>query len=43
MVNQGQALAAFTDGSPEIEDLIRRARRQRLAVRVIRLPGQGQG
>jgi hypothetical protein len=39
MVNRGQALAAFTDGSPAIEDLIRRALRQRLAVRVVRVPG----
>jgi hypothetical protein len=38
VVNRGQALAAFTDGSPDIEDLIRRARRQRLAVRVVRVP-----
>jgi hypothetical protein len=38
MVNRGQALAAFTDGSPDIEGLIRRARRQRLAVRVVRVP-----
>jgi hypothetical protein len=38
MVNQGQALAAFTDGAADVEDLIRRARRQRLAVRVIRVP-----
>jgi hypothetical protein len=35
---QGQALAAFTDGGADIEDLVRRARRQRLAVRVIRVP-----
>jgi hypothetical protein len=38
MVNRGQALAAFTDGGPDVEDLIRRARRQRLAVRVVRVP-----
>jgi hypothetical protein len=37
MVNQGQALAAFTDRGPDIEDLIGRARRQRLAVRVIQM------
>jgi hypothetical protein len=42
MLNQGQALAAFTDGSPDIEDLIRRARRQRLPVRVIRVPPGGR-
>jgi hypothetical protein len=38
MVNRGEALAAFADGSPAIEDLIRKARRQRLAVRVVRVP-----
>jgi hypothetical protein len=38
MVNQGQALAAFTDGGRDIEDLIGRARRQRPPVRVIRVP-----
>jgi hypothetical protein len=43
MVNRGQALAAFTDGSPDIEDLVCRARRQRLAVRVVRLPRRGAG
>jgi hypothetical protein len=43
MLNQGQALAAFTDGSPGIEGLIARARRQRLPVRVIRLPSGSRG
>jgi hypothetical protein len=38
MVNQGQGLAAFTDGGRDIEDLIRRARRQWLPVRVFRVP-----
>jgi hypothetical protein len=42
MLNQGHALAAFTDGSPAIEDLIARARRQRLPVRVIRVPPGGR-
>jgi hypothetical protein len=37
MVNQGQALAAFTDGNRD-KDFIRRARKQRLPVRVIRVP-----
>jgi hypothetical protein len=43
MVNQGQSLAAFTDGSRDIEDLIGRARRQRLPVRVIRVPATDSG
>jgi hypothetical protein len=37
VVNARQVLAAFTDGGPDVEDLIRRARRQRLAVRVVRV------
>jgi hypothetical protein len=37
LVSQGQALAAFTDGGRDIEDLIRRAWRQRLPMRVIRV------
>jgi hypothetical protein len=41
MVNQGQALAAFTNGGCDIEDLIGRARRQRLPVRVIQVPAAG--
>jgi hypothetical protein len=44
MLNQGDALAAFTDGSADIEDLSARARRQRLPVRVIPLaPGGHAG
>jgi hypothetical protein len=38
MVNQGQALAAFTDGGRDIEDLIRRAWRRLLPMRVIWVP-----